>query len=52
MKIKGYINGVEVTSATDDSYATGNPGIGFNYGGEDTYIDHGFTYYEVDTWDD
>lgn len=50
--IKGYINGVEVTSATDDTYAGGSPGIGFNYGAEDTYVDHGFTYYEVDTWND
>lgn len=51
-EIKGYINGVEVTSATDDTYPAGNPGIGFNYGGEHTYVDHGFTRYEVDTWDD
>lgn len=51
-EIKGYINGVEVTSATDDTYASGNPGIGYNYGAEDTYVDHGFTLYEVDTWDD
>jgi hypothetical protein len=50
--IKGYINGFELTSATDDRYATGSPGIGFNYGGENTYVDHGFTHYEVDTWDD
>jgi len=47
--IKGYINGVEVTSATDDTYKAGNPGIGFNYGCGDTYVDHGFTYYEVDS---
>jgi hypothetical protein len=50
--IKGYINGVEVTSAVDDAYAIGNPGMGFNYGAEETYVDHGFTHYEVDTWDD
>jgi hypothetical protein len=49
--IKGYINGIEVTSAEDNKYPTGNPGIGFNYGAEDTYVDHGFTYFEVDTWD-
>jgi hypothetical protein len=49
--IKGYINGVEVTSAVDDTYPTGNPGIGFNYGSEETYRDYGLTYYEVDTWD-
>ena len=49
--IKGYINGVEVTSAEDDTYPSGNPGIGFNYGAEDTYVDHGFTRFEVETWD-
>lgn len=41
--IKGYINGVEVVSATDNTYATGNPGIGFNYGVGSTYVDFGFT---------
>jgi len=51
-EIKGYINGVEVTSAVDETYLTGNPGIGFNYGAEETALDHGLTYYEVETWDD
>jgi hypothetical protein len=51
-EIKGYINGIEVTSATDDTYPTGSPGIGFNYGAEETARDHGLTYYEVETWDD
>jgi hypothetical protein len=50
--IKGYINGIEVTSAIDDTYHAGNPGMGFNYGAEETYSDHGLTYYEVETWDD
>lgn len=50
--IKGYINGVEVTSATDDTYASGAPGIGFNYGAEETASDHGLTSFEVETWDD
>jgi hypothetical protein len=50
--IKGYINGVEVTSATDGTYPSGNPGMGFNYGCEGTYVDHGITYYEVDSWND
>ncbi len=50
--IKGYINGVEVTSATDDACPSGNPGMGFNYGCEETYVDHGITYYEVDSWND
>lgn len=50
--IKGYVNGVEVTSAIDDTYPSGAPGIGFNYGAEETASDHGLTYYEVVTWDD
>jgi hypothetical protein len=50
--IKSYVNGIEVLSATDDVYKTGNPGIGFNFGCGNTYIDHGFTSYEVETFDD
>jgi len=49
--IKGFINGVEVTSVTDDTWADGCPGIGFNFGVGDTNVDHGFTEYEVDTYD-
>lgn len=49
--IRGYINGVEVTTAVDDTYAGGAPGIGFNFGVGDTNVDHGFTSYEVDTYD-
>ena len=49
--IKGYINGVEVTSAVDDTYATGSPGVGFNFGVADTNVDHGLTYFEVKTFD-
>ena len=49
--IRSFINGVEVLSATDDAYADGSPGIGFNFGCGDTYVDHGFTSYEVDTYD-
>jgi hypothetical protein len=51
-RITSYINGVEVLSATDDTYADGGPGIGFNFGCGDTYVDHGFTSYEVDTYPD
>ena len=50
--IKGYINGVEVITATDDTYATGAPGVGFNFGVGNTNVDHGFTHFEVDTYDD
>jgi hypothetical protein len=46
------VNGVEVLSATDDVYKTGNPGIGFNFGCGNTYVDHGFSAYEVETFDD
>ena len=47
--IRSLINGVEVLSVTDDTYDAGSPGIGFNLGCADTYIDHGFTYFEVDS---
>lgn len=50
--IKGFINGVEVTSATDDVCDSGSPGIGFNFGVGDTNVDHGFTSFEVDTYDE
>jgi len=50
--IRGYINGVEVTTATDDTYAGGAPGIGFNFGVGTTNVDHGFTEWEADTYDD
>ena len=49
--IKGYINGVEVISATDDTYKAGNPGMGFNFGVGNSNVDFGFTYYEVDSND-
>lgn len=50
-RITSHINGLEVLSATDDAYANGGPGIGFNFGCGDTYVDHGFTSYEVDTYE-
>jgi hypothetical protein len=50
--IRSFINGVEVLTATDDVYSSGNPGIGFNFGCADTYVDHGFSSYEVETFDD
>jgi hypothetical protein len=50
--IKGYINGVEVLSVTDDKFDTGSPGIGFNFGVGDTNVDHGFRSFEVETYDD
>jgi hypothetical protein len=49
--IKGFVNGVELISATDDTFGAGSPGIGFNFGVGNTNVDHGFTYFEVDTYD-
>jgi hypothetical protein len=49
--LRGFINGVEVISAIDGAYEDGNPGIGFNFGVGDTNVDHGFTYFEVDSYD-
>jgi len=40
--ITAYINGVQVAQATDNTYATGNPGIGFNANVGSTNVDFGF----------
>ena len=48
--IRSFINGREVLSATDDVYQNGSPGIGFNFGCGDSYVDHGFRSFEVDTY--
>jgi predicted RNA-binding protein len=50
--LKGFINGVEVIAATDDVFDSGSPGIGFNFFVGNTNVDHGVTYFEVDTYDD
>ena len=50
--IRGFKNGAQVIEATDDAYADGSPGIGFNFGVGNTNVDHGFTFFEVDTYDD
>jgi hypothetical protein len=49
--IRSYINGVEVLSATDDTYDEGSPGVGFNFFVGDTNVDHGLASFEVDTYD-
>ncbi len=49
--IKGIVNGEEVIVATDDAFADGAPGVGFNFGVGDTNVDHGFVDFEVDTFD-
>jgi hypothetical protein len=41
--ISVYRNGNLVVTATDNTYATGNPGIGFDYGCGTTYNTFGFT---------
>ena len=50
--ITSYINGVEVLSVTDDAVAQGSPGVGFNFFVGNTNVDHGFSSFEVDTYDD
>jgi hypothetical protein len=50
--IKGYVNGKEVISATDNTYKDGNPGMGFNFGVEQSNADFGFSSYEVNTSDE
>lgn len=49
--IKGFINRVEVISVTDSVLTSGSPGIGYNFGVGNTNVDHGFTSFEVDTYD-
>jgi hypothetical protein len=48
--IRGYINGVQVTSAMDDTYPQGSPGVGFNFGVGNTNVDTGLTYFEAHTY--
>jgi hypothetical protein len=50
--IKGYLNGVEVISAMDNTFNEGNPGMGFNYGVEKSNVDFGFKSYEVESYDE
>ncbi len=50
-KITGYINGVAKITTTDDTFASGAPGIGFNFGVGDTYSDHGLSAFEVTTYE-
>jgi len=50
--IKGFINGIEMISVTDDAYTSGAPGIGFNYGVGETNVDFGFRSFYVETYDD
>ena len=49
--IKGFINGVKLISATDDTYKEVNPGMGFYFGVEKSNGDFGFTSYEVESYD-
>jgi hypothetical protein len=49
--IRSYINGVDVLSVADDAFAMGSPGVGFNFFVGNTNVDHGFSSFEVDTYD-
>jgi hypothetical protein len=48
--LRGFINGVEVIAATDDTYRQGSPGIGFNSGVGTTNVDHGIIRFEVNSY--
>ncbi len=50
--LKGIVNGVELISVSDDVHENGAPGVGFNFGVGNTNADHGFSSFEVDTYDD
>jgi hypothetical protein len=49
--IRSFINGVEVLSVADDVVKAGAPGIGFNFFVGNTNVDHGFSSFEVDTYE-
>ncbi len=49
--IRGFVNGVEKITVTDDVWPSGAPGVGFNFGVGDTYADHGFSSFHVDTYE-
>jgi hypothetical protein len=40
--ITAYINGVQMAKVSDDTFSSGNPGIGLNYGCNGTYQNFGF----------
>jgi hypothetical protein len=48
--IRGFVNGVEKISVTDDVWADGAPGVGFNFGVGDTSADHGFSSFSTETY--
>lgn len=50
--LRGFINGMLVMEAVDDAFAEGSPGIGFNFGVGNTNVDHGLTYFEVDSYNE
>jgi hypothetical protein len=41
--IRVYVNNILVATATDDTFTTGSPGVGFNFGCGSTYANHGWT---------
>jgi hypothetical protein len=42
-KIEVYVNGVLIAATTDDTFTSGSPGIGFNYGCGSSYLNHGWS---------
>ena len=42
-EISVYVNNSLIVTVKDNTFVNGNPGMGFNYGCEDTYGDFGFT---------
>lgn len=48
--LRGFINGEQVIEAVDDVFTEGSPGIGFNFFVGETNVDHGLSYFEVDTY--
>lgn len=45
--IRVYVNGVEVNTATDSTYSTGSPGMGFFLQGTAATSDYGFSSFEA-----
>ena len=41
--INVYVNNILIASATDSTFTSGSPGIGFDYGCDSTYANHGWS---------
>jgi hypothetical protein len=49
--ITGYINGRAVITTTDDTWTSGAPGVGFNFGVGDTWRDTGLSDFHCETYE-